>query len=108
MFEEISTKEVIETYIDSNPDSTVSKLIKVIGIGSVIAILEDNNFKNKLLYLPRLTSLWRTAKPVIVQKKLKGLVGEEREEMVEQLSKFFNVSKRVIEKMNETGKYHRN
>jgi hypothetical protein len=109
MYEEIySLKEVIEMYINTRPDSMVSKLVKLIGVSSVAIILEDEDFQNKPLYLVRSTSLVRAMRPLIIQKRLKALTGNEREEMVKKLSNFFGVSKRVILKMYTTGKHHRN
>lgn len=107
MFEEISNKDVLDLYVFHNPDSVVARLVKIIGLANVCTILESDSFKNKAIYLPQVSSLQRGIKPLIIRKRLKGLVNKEREEMIQQLSRFFNVSKKKIEKMNETGKYCR-
>jgi len=107
MFEEISTRDIVDLYISLKPDSTISKLSRIIGLGNVVTILECDDFKNKLLYLPRTTSLMRFIKPLIIRKRLEKLTGDERKEAVKKLSNLFGISARVIEKMYESGKYFR-
>ena len=107
MFKLCSTQEVIENFVCVKPDSPIAYLVSLIGIRNTVKIFKDKRFQGKQIYIRRISALWRTSKPVFIQKKLQGLQGDEREEMIGELSRFFNISKNLVLKMEKGNKYFR-
>lgn len=107
MFKLCSTQEVIENFMRVKPDSQIADLVSLIGIKNTVKIFKDKRFQGKQFYVKRISALWRMSKPVVIQKKLQGLQGDEREEMIGELSRFFNISKNLVLKMEKSNKYYR-
>ena len=108
MYEQICTiKEIIETYIRNKPNSIIREIADTIGIENTTRIFENKNLLGKICYIPSLSTLHRVVMPIIIQKRLKGLKEEAREEMIKKLSKVFGRGKSAILKMEKSGKYFR-
>ena len=108
MYEQVCTiKEIVKTYIENKPDSIIYEIVDTIGIENAVRIFENKNLLGKLCYIPSLSTLHRVVMPIIIQKRLKGLKEETREEMIKKLSKVFERGKSAILKMEKSGKYFR-
>ncbi len=100
-------KKILSAYCFAKPDTQFSRLIDKLGLEAGIILVDE--FCAQVIAVPSKNSLQRSALPRIIMDGLDGLKPNSNEFKMEikNLAKFYQLSKRAILEMNESGKYTR-
>jgi len=100
-------EKILSAYLVAKPDTKFSRLIRELGIGIGIALLDE--FWGQVIVVPTRASLQRSALPQIIREELsESKIGSDQFKIrVKNLSRFYKLPKRAILEMNKKGKYSR-
>jgi len=100
-------KKILSGYCFAKPDTKFAQVVDKVGIEVGIKLVDE--FWGQVIAVPSKNSLQRSALPKIICDGLEGLKpkSDQYKMEIKNLAKFYQLSKRAIIKMKETGIYTR-